>query len=181
MPSCQDEYDEWQNATTEDEREAARQRYYDCIRLEEALAEGRAAHGAAWDEKLYLLYKEIQASWDRLFGRIKVPPVPSCGARSVKLRKEIFESKGTAMRFSHKLAEAFLESGISLKDDETFACSVCVVKKPQLISEALALDPLGLRTINASQINYILEPAVMAPVLDTVERDKINYNPKGEK
>jgi len=155
--------------------ERALDRYYECMRFEGMLADGRASHSAAWDEKLWLLYNEIQAAWERLFRGLKVPPRPTCGGRSCEIRSRIFSTKATAMVFSKKLSEAFRDAGIDLGDDETFACSVCVVKKPRYVSDALVLDPLDLGGHGAPRINYVLEPTIMDAVLETIERDTIAY------
>ena len=55
------------------------------------------------------------------------------------------------------------------------------MKKPHYVSDALALDPLGLHATGVSRMNYILEPTVMAPALDAIERDTIDYGNETKK
>ena len=52
------------------------------------------------------------------------------------------------------------------------------MKKPQYVSEALALDPLRFSADGGSRLNYVLEPAIMAPALDAIEGDTIDYGAK---
>lgn len=184
MAPCRDERDAMQEAlathgSRSPEYREASDAYYACMRTYGAIAAGRAAHGAAWDEKLWLLYQELQAAWERLFGGLKLPTPPPCGPRSTEVRAEILSNKQTAMLFSKKMGEAFREAGVNLQSDETFACSVCVVKRPKYVSDAVALDPLGLASDRGSRINYILEPTIMALALEAVERDTIDYGGKG--
>ncbi len=184
MAPCHEEYAAMQETLAvyglgSPEHDEASEAYFACMRDYAAVAAARGAHAAGWDEKLWLLYQEIQAAWERLFGKLKLPPRPPCGPRSGDIRTKIFSEKSTAMLFSRKMQEAFREAGVALQEDETFACSVCVVKKPQYVSDALALDPLGLAADSGSRIHYILEPAIMAPALEAIERDKINYGAKG--
>jgi len=85
------------------------------------------------------------------------------------------------MLFSKKIDEAFQGAKIELAEDETFACSICIVKRPEYVSDAMKLDPLGLGSVGGSRLNYVLEPAIMAPLVDAIERDKIDYGAQGEK
>ena len=77
--------------------------------------------------------------------------------------------------------EAFRESGVELADDETYACFVCVVKKPEYVSEALALNPLHQDFGSTPRINYVLEPAIMESVMNAIEKERINYRDKKRK
>ncbi|MFC2108263.1 hypothetical protein ACFLS5_02260 [Candidatus Bipolaricaulota bacterium] len=182
MAHCQEEYAAMQDALTvhgagSPQYHEASSEYYECLRNYAAIAAGRSSHSAAWDEKLWLLHQEIQAAWEQLFEGVNLPPRPPCGPRSLEVRAEILSNQSTAMLFSKTIQEAFKKSGVALKDGETFACSVCVVKKPQYVSEALAIDPLGIRTDCGPRIGYIMEPAIMAAALDAVKRDTIDYGP----
>jgi len=159
----------------------ARDAYHDCMVHEGEIQAGRASHAGAWDEKLWLLFLELQAAWERIFGRIRLPFPPPCGPRSVAIRKQILQEQSTAMLFSKKIDEAFQGAKIELAEDETFACSICIVKRPEYVSDAMKLDPLGLGSVGGSRLNYVLEPAIMAPLVDAIERDKIDYGAQGEK
>jgi hypothetical protein len=178
---CKEELDAMQEALENygpysSQYRAARGRYLRCY---EHIAEGRASHAAAWDERLYLLQKELQQAWEQLMKG--VPPRPTCGGKSSEARSKIFANKENAMIFSKKLEEAFNKTGVKLADDETYACFVCVVKKPQYASEALALDPLGQKVEGAPRVNYIMEPAIMESVMSTIEQDTIKYESKVRK
>ncbi len=153
---------------------AARGRFLRCYG---ELMKARDSHSAGWDERLYLLQKQILESWERLVGRLKVPPRPTCGARSMEARSKIFADRKNAMAFSERLDEAFRKTGVVLNDDETYACLVCIVKKPRYVSEALALDPLGQSVEGAPRVNYIFEPAIMEPVMNAIDQDAIKYVP----
>ena len=186
MAKCQTEFDAKQRALEvygEDSRqyEDAQERYHACLRHEEAMARGRQSHMAAWDERLFQLQRDIQAAWEKLFYGLEVPPKPTCGRNSIEVRSKILRNKRNAMIFSKKIEEAFGESGVKLADDETYACLVCVVKKPEYVSEALALNPLRLSIENTQRVNYILEPAIMESVMNTIEQDTINYESKVKK
>jgi len=176
---CKKEYDAMQEALEDYGSESneyieARGRYLVCYGQ---LMQARDAHAAAWDERLYQLQKEIRQAWERLTGKLKIPPLPTCGGKSLEARYRIFATKRNAMVFSEKLEEAFKETGVKLDDGETYACLVCVVKKPQYVSEALTVDPLSQNVEGASRINYILEPAIMNSVMNAMEQDTIDYKP----
>lgn len=145
------------------------------------ISTARSSHAGAWDEKLYLLIKEIQEAWDKLFHGIKFPPRPSCGKKSLEARSRIFENSKNAMIFSEKMEEAFYEAEITLKDDETYACTVCITKKPSYVSEAMTLDPLGQNVEGGPRFNYIMRPEIMKSVMNVIEQDTINYAHKGNK
>ena len=172
---CKEELDAMQEALDSygpfsSQYRAALGRYLQCY---EHIVQGRASHAAAWDERLYLLHKELQQAWEQLMKG--VPPRPTCGGTSSEARSKIFATKETAMIFSKKLEEAFNKTGVTLDEDETYACFVCVVKKPQYVSEALALDPLGQKVGGMPRVNYIMEPAIMESVMSTLEQDTIKY------
>ncbi len=141
--------------------------------------EGRRAHAAAWDERLYLQAKELAAAWERLFGQLRPPRPPSCGKRSIEVRSQIFQDEKTAMRFSEAISEALRKSGIALEEDETYLCTICVEKRPQYVSDAMHMDPLGLIG-NGARVSYIMEPAVMRQVMREVARDAIRYEPEAK-
>lgn len=185
MPACETEYEAWRDAC-DDGRDAPEcaellGRLQACLRDERQRAEARSAHMAAWDEKLWQLQKDIQAAWERLFHGLKIPPRPSCGRSSIGTRSKILGNKKNAMIFSTKMDEAFRESGVELADDETYACFVCVVKKPEYVSEALALNPLHQDFGSTPRINYVLEPAIMESVMNAIEKERINYRDKKRK
>jgi hypothetical protein len=178
MP-CEEEHAARQEALREfgaasPQYRAADDAWHACMRKRAAIAAGRRGHSGAWDERLWLLHQEIQEAWERLFGGLDLPPRP-CGRRSLEVREEILADRENAMLFSRMMEEAFRKSGIALADDEAFACSVCIVKRPQFVSEALKIDPLGLGAESGSRLNYILEPAIMESALDAIDRDTIDY------
>lgn len=186
MSTCQTEFDAMQDALVENGRdsreyEESRERYQACLIQEGEMARARQSHGAAWDEKLFQLQRDIQAAREKLFYGLKVPPGPTCGRNSIEARSKIFGNKRNAMIFSEKMEEAFGESGVKLADDETYACLVCVVKKPEYVSEALTLNPLLQNIGGTPRVNYILEPAIMESVMNTIEQDAINYESKVKK
>ena len=148
---------------------AALGRYLACM---EGIYETRASRSASETVESYERWVAIEQAWEQLFGRIK-PPRPRCGERSLAVRDKMFADTGTAMTFSEGLQKAFETTGIQLEKDEAFACLVCVVKKPQYVSEALALDPLGVKTADGPRLCYILSPGVMKPMLTAVEQDRI--------
>jgi hypothetical protein len=111
---------------------------------------------------------------------------------TMKLQAKIFDNTETAMFFSEGIAKVFKEKGIELKDDETFACLMCVVKKPMYISEAMGPTPQlmmmapdsagnlnwpwGVLSASAYRpIRYIMEPTIMKQVMQVREQDKIKY------
>ena len=144
------------------------------------LLQGRDAHSSAWDERLYLQAREIAEAWAAMFKGLKVPPRPDCGMRSVEVRAQVFRDEQTAMLFSERINEAFVKSGVALERDETYLCSICVVKKPRYVTEALRMDPLGQLRAGGPRVNYVMEPAVMRQVMKSVERDEIRYEPAGK-
>ena len=180
---CRQEFNAMQEALEEYGEESSQYlealgRYLRCYGQ---LMNARDSHAAAWDERLYQLQKEIQQAWEQIIGKLKVPPrPPTCGAKSIEVRSKIFASRKNAMIFSDKLEEAYKKTGIKLDDDETYTCFVCVVKKPQYVSEALAMDPLGQNMSGAQSINYIFEPAIMESVINRIEKDKIKYGSKSK-
>lgn len=175
---CQREYDnmvsECEHAPRSSACQSATGAYLRCMM---GILAARDAHSAEWDERMYLLAKELEAAWTKVIGVLDVPPRPDCGLRSAEVRAQIFSDRKAAMLFSQSLQEAFRKGGISLADDETFLCSVCVAKKPRLVSDALALDPLGQRRAGGPRINYVMEPAVMDRVLRSIEQEEIDYKP----
>lgn len=179
---CKQEFDAMQEALENYGEESSQYlealgRYLRCYGQ---LMRARDSHAAGWDERLYQLHKEILQAWEQLVGKLKVPPRPICGVKSIEVRSKILANRKNAMIFSDKLEEAYKKTGIKLDDDETYTCFVCVVKKPQYVSQALALDPLGQNMDGAPNINYIFEPAIMASVIDRIEKDKINYESKNK-
>lgn len=182
MPPCETEYEAWRDACGDGrnppECDALLERLQACLRSERESGEARSAHMAAWDEKLWQLQKDIQAAWERLFHGLKVPPRPSCGRSSIEARSKMLGSKKNAMIFSKKMDEAFRETGVVLADDETYACFVCVVKRPEYVSEALVLNPLQQDMGSTPRINYVLEPAIMESVMNAIEGDRIPYKNK---
>lgn len=151
------------------EYDAALGRYLACM---EGIYEARAAHSAAETEEQYLRWQSLEAAREALFGRVKPWPRP-CGPRSLGVRAEIFADTAKAMAISEGLEQIFTKAGVQLKEDESFACLVCVVKKPEFVSEALAVDPLGVKAATGARLNYILSPAVMKPMLNAVDQDRI--------
>lgn len=169
-------YDEWAavEAAEEgsDEHLEALGRYLWCYR---SILDGRHGHALAQDEKLYQFAKQLQEFSDALFGRLKIPPRPDCGLRSLEIRKELFSNPETAMLFSQSIAKAFEKAGLKLKDDETFACLICVQKKPTYISEVISTSSLASKSQQLAPMDHIMEPAIMKQALDVLEREKIKY------
>ena len=156
----------------------AQESYQQCLRT--TPAEGGMI---LYHNRIFRIFEEIPIPPEELEeGKEPVPPrPPSCGIRSVKIRSEIFGKKENGMIFSRKLDEAFAESGVKLEDDETYTCLVCVVKKPKGVSDALALNPLGVNMGDTTSVNFIMEQAIMEPVMNRVEQDKISYASKKAK
>ena len=184
MTICKSEFDAMQEAligygAESTEYREARERYQVC--MEKELMMGRESNAAAWDERLYLFHKQIQEAWERLFHGLKVPPKPTCGRRSLEIRSKILGNKRNAMIFSEKMEESFRESGVKLESGETYTCLICVVKKPEYASEAMAFDPLGQNVEGAPRFNYIMEPAVMNSLMNAIEQDRIDYGFKVKK
>jgi hypothetical protein len=159
---------------TEDEYEAARGRYLACM---EPMHAARAAHGSAWDERRLEFMRFMQEEWERRFGMIDLPPRPPCGRRSVEIRQLMVDDVKTAMAFSQNIAKAFEETGIKLEDDETFACHMCVMKKPARLSEVVRPPGTGGDPDMEVPVEYIMEPKIMQQVMDHLEQDKIKYEP----
>jgi hypothetical protein len=179
MTICKSEYEAMQQAQRngdEDEYREACREFEKCLRKAESILAGRDSHSASWDEKLYLFNKQLQEMWKNMFEGLNLPPRPTCGKSSLQVRKEIFGNEKNAMVFSKKIQEAFVESGVKLQDGETFACLVCVVNKPEYVSEAVNLDPLYQRIEGAPRLNYIMEPAVMQSTMNSIKQDLINYD-----
>lgn len=59
---------------------------------------------------------------------------------TIKLLEKIHDSSKTAKIFAGHVDKAFQEAGIKLEEDETFACMLCVVKKPKYVSEVTGLS-----------------------------------------
>jgi hypothetical protein len=91
------------------------------------------------------VYVVISGEWPLQFkGKINIPRPPPCGKRSAEVGQRIFETSTNAMIFSEHIETAFKETKIELEDDETFACHICVVKKPTYISEVVeTAAPIG--------------------------------------
>jgi hypothetical protein len=114
---------------------------------------------------------------------------------TMKLQAKIFDNTKTAMAFSNCIADTITERGIELKDDETFACAIYVVKKPTYISEVVdptpepALTPHMLHPDSPADLGIpfpgaawrtlcyrvIMEPVIMEKVIKKRQEDKINY------
>ena len=153
------------------EYESARGRYLRCM---EPIHAGRASHAASWDERLYLHYLFLQEAWEALVGKLDIPR-PGDPFRTDEVRKEIFADSKTAMLFSKALADAFKKSGIELKDDETFACHISVVKKPTTVSEARRMLSAGA----PGEMSGVMEPLVMERVMEELEKERIRYPKQG--
>jgi len=125
---------------------------------------------------------------------IKVPGPKLDPNATMKLQEKIFDNTETAMVFSQSIAKAFKETGIDLEDEETFACLMCVVKKPAYVSEAgptpepsitlfmahpdSSSDDFPFAELPAAAwrpICYIMEPVIMEAVMKKREQDKIKY------
>ena len=83
----------------------------------------------------------------KLFVEGIIPIPPSCGGRSDEVRQKIFETPKNAMIFSEHIEEAFKKTGINLKDDETYACLVCVTKRPTHVSQVITSATTSVVTI----------------------------------
>jgi hypothetical protein len=140
----------------------------------------------------------IQEQWKKQFDMVTPLPGPRPDPQAtMKLQAKIFDNTKTAMAFSENMLKTFKETGIELEDDETFACAMYVVKKPTHISEVtgphpvpslipcmLSPDssgdlgfPFGVIKEEAwPPIRYIMEPAIMEPVMKSLENGKIIYN-----
>ena len=73
----------------------------------------RESYAAARDEGLYQLQREIRQASERLVGKLKVPPRPTFGGRSLEAKPKIFANKTNAMVFSEKSEEAFRKLALS--------------------------------------------------------------------
>jgi len=60
---------------------------------------------------------------------------------TIKLIEEIRNDSGKAMTIANHMAQALDQAGIKLNDDETFACMLCVVKKPNYLSDVTGIAP----------------------------------------
>jgi hypothetical protein len=146
------------------------------VDLCERAREGRLSDTTADDRLMAFLalQEEIYAALFEKIDPDRVKPIP-CGMASVELRAKLFADEQRAMVFSHKLAEAFTDAKLELKDNETFTCLICVTEKPKSVTEALALDPLGVSRRTSLPVNYVMEPTVMKSVMKRIEKDKIHY------
>jgi len=88
--------------------------------------------------------------------------------RTVEVNANIFGDAKRTMIFSKKISEAFEETGINLKEGETFACNLSIIKTPGYASEVLN------STGGKPQLSCIIHPRIMSKVMDVVERDRIN-------
>ena len=138
--------------------------------------EGRKSDTTADDRLMafWALQEEIHAALFEKIDPDRIKPIP-CGMASVELREKLFADEEHAMVFSHKLAEAFKDAKLELKDNETFTCLICVTEKPKTVTEALSLDPLGVSKRSTLPVNYVMEPTVMKSVMKRIEKDKIHY------
>ena len=135
----------------------------------------------AYMEKRLMLFMDLTAS--------DLVPDPDA---TMELNVSIFDKPETAMAFSESIANVFKDTNTELKDDETFACIMCVVKKPTHISEAM--DPIPLMSMmpvdsggvsnwqtalldpkRDRSIYYLMEPTIMQQVMKAREQDKIKY------
>lgn len=126
MSVYQPEFDAMQEALEDHGRrsgeyETAQDRYQACLIHEGNMAAARQSHGAAWDEKLYQLQRDIQAAWDKLFYGLEVPPRPTCGRNSIGVRSKILGNKKSAMIFSEK----------SLCCCQLFCGCLCLLRRPE--------------------------------------------------
>jgi len=157
-------------------------------KLEEAIEEGRGIREAAEDyvncllevmsaqeshifdvmERTYEQWQTMMEAYEAFFGRIKPRP-PRCGLRSLEIRQQIFSEPEKAMIFSNKLAQAFTDAKIELKDDEIFTCTICIRKKPKYITELMGT----LSSRGHPPINFITEPKIMNQLMEIVEKDRI--------
>lgn len=128
------------------------------------------------DDRMIALQKFLEDAYAAMFEKLDldIPPTP-CGMASLELKAKLFANQESAMIFSNKLAEAFKDAKLELAENETFTCFICATNKPQTVTEALALDPLGVKSSSSLPVNYVMEPAIMKSVMKRIEKDKINY------
>lgn len=136
-----------------------------CIRFNESIAEGRASHSAAMDERRYLQMKELMEAQEKLFGKLKPRP-PKDITRTLEVRNQIFSTPGNAIVFGTHLAHAFKEAGIDVRPNEMFECYVCIREKPANIMELLP----STRLKDRSPMNFITEPKLMKQLMDAVAK-----------
>ena len=130
-----------------------------------------------------------------LWARLNMSPVPKVipdPFATMKLQAKIFDNTKTAMVFSKAIDRAFKDTSTELKDDETFACIMCVVKKPTYMSEAMdPIAPVLMMSVDSGgdsnwpidvldpkrdrSIYYLMEPTIMQQVMKAREQDKIKY------
>lgn len=108
-----------------------------------------------------------------------LPPRP-CGRRSEVVRDSIISDPKKAMIFSERIQEAFETTGIKLADDETYACLVCIKKKPKYLSEIVAIERKGDVGKSTISTDYIMEPSIMKRVAEEMQRDIIDYGSKNK-
>lgn len=132
------------------------------------------------------------------------PPFLKASA-TIDALDRIFDDKEKAMAFSGAIATAFDKAGIQLNEDETFACMLCVVKKPKYLSEVMRPTPepsvqdptpepavtpkmaadssvtdfpvgeLKASAWRAVRYHKIMEPTIMERVMDRKAQDRIDY------
>lgn len=157
---------------------SARLRYAFC-----EIARANRRSDTTADDRMMALLEFLEEAYAALFEKIdpdRIRPIP-CGMASVELREKLFADEGSAMIFSDKLAEAFKESNLELKENETFTCLICVTDKPKTVSEAMALDPLGVSKSSSLPVNYVMEPAIMKSLMKRIDKEKIDYGKQPSK
>lgn len=127
-------------------------------------------------------------------------PLPDIKVRStLDLLEKIHADSNVAMDVSQHINDAFIKNDLRLEEDETFACMLCVVKKPKYISDVMDPTPepalmasLKMTTgedtsdrfpveILNSKVNReiyarrIMEPKIMQAVFDKLENERIKY------
>jgi hypothetical protein len=126
------------------------------------------AQGSHHEPEFYLFREEIED----ILARIRPRPQP-CGLRSLKVRKEIFDDPDKTMIISRGLEDSLQQTKVQLEADETFACLICVMKKPKYISEVISPAATGAGGREQSRLTYIMEPEIMVQVMEALERDTI--------
>ncbi len=169
--SCKKQWDamkeaERQFTTDSDEFRQARGRYLACM---EGVHDARGSHGASWDVKLMELAEMLAelAVWRDL----DIPPRPE-SSLSNEVMDKVCGDASTALRFSRAIEKAFRESGIRLESDETFACRIYTMKKPEYVTELVG------QAANAGakpHVQYIMDPTIMRQAMKVARQDRIRY------
>jgi len=89
------------------------------------------------------------------------------------VRRELFDDPDKVKTLSTLLVKAFAQVGLQLQADETWACLVFVIRRPEYVSQLLAPASEVAYGQVQPRMHYILEPGILSQVIEAIGRDKL--------